>query len=448
MIGLITDRDYSNILRRNELASKGFARMTPAEKAEWLGDPMATEGANLLPPGPYYSSSVNVKCLNRSMVATATGGGIYLYAIGIIGEATKFEGKTFTLSVDKVETTGGGTPQIALYWHDDNGFEFAGASLTSAGTVTFTVSANTNRRANLAAYVYVTTDATVTAGAKAEFFGVMLELGSVRHSYVPYTEVVPTNATKGAYNYSDLNRVERTVAEISDELGLGLITKTDWTMWDVLRESDWTRYINNVKAIRSAYSSNIALPEVGEGLTYGMANNIERILLNKREWRKYNCDIRTVTEKTYERVTPSGEIAAGRWLRKAGVAWWSSYDFDENAGFYYFSGFATHYDFTGVEVTESDVVGLYIIYTGVVYQITALNSVDDRTIGVTYKIVDECKVVSTHTYDVYLKGSTSYGTIETEGGALPEEGTIIEGSVSEGYYVLLIDGEYYYYKLI
>ena len=64
MIGLITNREYSNVLRRNELATKGVTRMTPAEKAEWLGDPMTTEGANLLPPGPYYSSSVDVKCRN------------------------------------------------------------------------------------------------------------------------------------------------------------------------------------------------------------------------------------------------------------------------------------------------------------------------------------------------------------------------------------------------
>lgn len=281
MIGLITDREYSNVLRRNELAAKGYANMTEEEKAEWLGDPMATEGANLLPPGPYYSSSVEVKYRNESIVATATGEGVYLYAILIIGEATKYEGKTFTLSVDKIEAVGGGTPQIALYWHDDNGFEYAGASLTVLDSVRFTVSENVNNRANLAAYIYVTTDTSVTAGATATFHGVMLESGSVRHEYVPYTEVVATNATKGAYNYSDLNRVERAVAEISDDLGLGLTTKTNWTMWDVPRMSDWTRYINNVKTIRDILGSSIALPEIGDKLTYSDANNIEKILLGR-----------------------------------------------------------------------------------------------------------------------------------------------------------------------
>ena len=283
MIGLITDRTRDNVLRRNALALKGKAGMTAAELAEWLGDPMETPGANLFPPGPYYSSSVDLKYRDDSVVATAVWDGIYLYAISIIGEASKFEGKTFTLSVDSMLTTGGGTPQISLYWHDDNGYEYAGANLTEAGSVSFAVSANTNARAYLAAYVYVTTDATVTAGATAKFKGVMLERGNERHDYVPYTEVIATDVTKGAYNYSDLNRVEGAVKEIAEEIGLTLITNSDWTMWDVPRVSDMERYINNVRKIRNAVGSSIALPETGDRFTYSDANNIELVLLNASE---------------------------------------------------------------------------------------------------------------------------------------------------------------------
>lgn len=279
-MGLITDRTRENVLRRNTLASLGWANMTAAERAEWLGDPMATEGANLFTPGPYYSSAVELKYRRDYIMATATAEGVYLYAISIIGEASKYEGKTFTLSVGSI--VGGGTPQIALYWHDDNGYDFAGASINATGSVTFTVSENTNARGYLAAYVYVTTDVSVTAGAVVKFYDVMLELGSERHGYVPYTEVIATDATKGAYNYSDLNRVERTVAEISDELGLGLITKTDWAMWDIPRVSDLTRYVDNVRAIRNAVGSSIALPEVGDKFTFSVANNIETILLHAR----------------------------------------------------------------------------------------------------------------------------------------------------------------------
>lgn len=284
MKSFITDRSRDNVLRRNALALKGKVGMTAAELAEWLGDPMETSGANLFPPGPNYSSSVNMRYRGDMITATSVWDGVYIYGISIIGEASKFEDKTFTLSVDSMSTIGGGTPQISLYWHDNNGYEYAGANLTEAGSVTFTMFPNTNKRAYLAAYLYVTTDATITAGAIAKYRGVMLERGNARHAYAPYTEVIATNATKGAYNYSDLNRVERAVKEIAEDIGLTLTTKTDWTMWDVPRVSDMVRYVDNVRAIQNALGGIIALPEIGDRFTYSDANNIELILSNASEY--------------------------------------------------------------------------------------------------------------------------------------------------------------------
>ena len=280
MKGLITDRTLRNVARRNELATKGWANMTTDERAEWLGDPMVATGVNLLPCGPYYSSVVSLKYRNAEIVATATSPGVYLYAISIIGPAANYAGKKFTLSVDQVVKTAG-VAQLALYWHGDNGFEYAGASLVGAGSVSVDLSLwpNTEGRAYLALYIYVTTSETVTAGTTTRFVGVMLENGEVRHEYVPYTEILSTLATKGAYNYSDLNRVERAVAEISDRASLGLVTKTDWGAWDIPRTSDMTRYLNNIKTIKTRYNINIALPDSMNHLTYETANNIEKILL-------------------------------------------------------------------------------------------------------------------------------------------------------------------------
>ena len=280
MKGLITDRTLRNVARRNELATKGWANMTTDERAEWLGDPMVATGVNLLPCGPYYSSVVSLKYRNAEIVATATSPGTYLYAISIIGPAANYAGKKFTLSVDQVVKTAG-VAQLALYWHGDNGFEYAGASLVGAGSVSVDLSLwpNTEGRAYLALYVYVTTSETVTAGTTTRFVGVMFENGEVRHEYVPYTEILSTLATKGAYNYSDLNRVERAVAEISDRASLGLVTKTDWGAWDIPRTSDMTRYLNNIKTIKTRYNINIALPDSMNHLTYETANNIEKILL-------------------------------------------------------------------------------------------------------------------------------------------------------------------------
>lgn len=281
MLGLITDRTERNVYRRNELSAKGWAGMTVQERAEWMGDPLATEGANLLPPGPYYSSAVDVKHRGREIIATATADGIYLYAICIVGEASNFVSKTFTLTIGSIATPNGGTPQIAAYWHDDGGFEYAGASMSVAGSMTFNTTdfPNTAGRKNLALYIYVTTSQTVSAGAVVRFGDVMLESGSTRHDYVPYTEIVATEATKGAYNYSDLNRVERAVAEISDRAGMGLETKTDWRMWDVPTITEMNRYLYNIRMIKSRFSIETSLPDTMNNLDYVNANNIEKILL-------------------------------------------------------------------------------------------------------------------------------------------------------------------------
>ena len=281
IMGLITDRTSRNVVRRNELAAKGWERMTEAERAEWRGDPLATDGVNLLPLGPYYSSTVNITHKNAEFRATATSGGTYLYAVSIIGNAANYENKQFTLSVDKMVSTVGCSPRLALYWHDENGYEYAGATLTQYGSVTVNLAnyPNTNGRASLALYVYVTTDTEVEAGAYARFVGVMFENGATRHEYVPYTEIVPTLTTKGAYNYSDLNRVERAVKEISDTRRLGLTTKTDWTMWDIPRKSDMKRYLDNIKTIAFVIGSDIELPDSMDKLTYEGANNIEKVLV-------------------------------------------------------------------------------------------------------------------------------------------------------------------------
>ena len=283
MKGLITDRTQRNVYYRKQLSTKGWAGMTLAERAEWLGDPLVAEGVNLFACGPFYSYSVELKYRSEEILAKTNASGIYLYAISIIGEASDFVNQKLTFSVDSITASGNGTPQIAAYWHDDFGYEYAGASLSTAGSVTFDTTEwpNTNGRQYFAMYVYVTTHETVTAGATARFGGIMLEKGATRHPYVPYTEILPTLATKGAYNYSDLNRVERAVAEISDLAGLNLTTKTDWKMWDIPTATQMSRYLGNINSIRALVADNESVPLAPasmNNLSYNEANNIELIL--------------------------------------------------------------------------------------------------------------------------------------------------------------------------
>lgn len=283
MLGLITDRTQRNVYRRKELSAKGWAGMTTEERAEWSGDPFATVGANLFAAGTYYSDGVDLKYWNDKIVATAKWEGTYLYAISIIGKASDFENKVLTLTAETITPSSGGTPKIEIFWHDGNGYDYAGGSLLSAGSITFNTAdyPNTNGREYLAAYLYVTAHTSISVGDTATFGKVMLEIGDVRHTYTPYTEILPTLATKGAYNYSDLNRVERAVAEISDRSGLGLTTKINWVMWDIPTEADMSRYLWNISVIRQNLigSANVpAVPTTMNNFTYEQANNIELIL--------------------------------------------------------------------------------------------------------------------------------------------------------------------------
>lgn len=58
------------------------------------------------------------------------------------------------------------------------------------------------------------------------------------------------NAALGAYNYTDLNRVESAVASISSTKNLGLVTKTNWSAWDTPTQSDMERYLGNINAVK------------------------------------------------------------------------------------------------------------------------------------------------------------------------------------------------------
>lgn len=107
-------------------------------------------------------------------------------------------------------------------------------------------------------------------------------------------------AAKGAYNYTDLNRVESAVAEIAESLGLTLDTKTDWTLWDVPTESDMSRYLGNVEKIKNACPNKTLFPAVPSRmarLTYETANRIEEILI--------------MADRSSDAIPRSGELYCG-----------------------------------------------------------------------------------------------------------------------------------------
>lgn len=139
------------------------------------------------------------------------------------------------------------------------------------------------------------------------------------------------DAQKGAYNHTDLNRVESAVAELASDLMLNLETKTNWTKWDIPTQMEMNRYLGNVRKIRVALGGAVEgtsgvlgdftlgtdtlggsvaratttegdtilppIPRTMSGLTYEDANNIERCL--------------TVAHELIESAPRCGEVFCG-----------------------------------------------------------------------------------------------------------------------------------------
>lgn len=99
---------------------------------------------------------------------------------------------------------------------------------------------------------------------------------------------------KGAYNFTDLNRVESAVktlaaaltsagypVEVTPVLKGSKAEDREWQEGDVLYRPQWTTYLDNVQRLRDAYytlAETGQLPAPGDKLKYTGANTIEKIL--------------------------------------------------------------------------------------------------------------------------------------------------------------------------
>lgn len=284
MQGFITNRTRDNVDYCQYLSRKGWANMTERERAEWTGDLFSAEligyttPVNLVPTLQSASNGVTLIPRNQYFLARTTKSGSNLCGVSIIGDASKFVGADMTLTIEGITAPSDCTPGIALCWYDSTGYELAHNTTFGQGTWMFTLNSNTNNRAYLAMFVYVHNGGTVVAGRVAQFDRVMLTMGNESKEYVPYTEILPTRATKGAYNYSDLNRIGLIISEISAEWNLGLTTKTNWSRWDNPPDTFFAQLKSNLEALATYCGTTINLPDHFHGLTFEDANNIEMFL--------------------------------------------------------------------------------------------------------------------------------------------------------------------------
>lgn len=135
------------------------------------------------------------------------------------------------------------------------------------------------------------------------------ELRAKGYAAMTAAEQAEWDTSKGAYNYTDLNRVENAVAYLAARLNsLGYTvsvgsTRT-WAVTDVPTVSDMTRYLENVQAIRAAYtrfSTTPSAPSSMQKLTYTAANDIEQILK----------DVETLMDNMVASYSYSGDMYGG-----------------------------------------------------------------------------------------------------------------------------------------
>ena len=93
---------------------------------------------------------------------------------------------------------------------------------------------------------------------------------------------------KGAYNYTDMNRVESAVEYVADRLTeagyvVFPVIKKNWTVTDKPTLDDLKRYMKNVSDIRAALTTFETTPEAPSTerkLSFQVANDIEQILID------------------------------------------------------------------------------------------------------------------------------------------------------------------------
>lgn len=93
---------------------------------------------------------------------------------------------------------------------------------------------------------------------------------------------------KGAYNATDLNRVQSAVRYLQDRLGsvgypLELSDAKTWTKQDIPTQTDLADYLADVRAVRGAFTllkTTPPAPDTMVGFNHIKANNIEQILLD------------------------------------------------------------------------------------------------------------------------------------------------------------------------
>ena len=158
----------------------------------------------------------------------------------------------------------------------------------------------------------------------------------------PIYSADPGGVQKGAYNYTDLNRVEEAVDYVADELvqadtdirqyavdmdvawddafavpydpaDYSLTVKTDWADTDIPSATQMARYISNLKLIQAAIPDASAawIPDSMNMINWENANDIEKLLKDVDIAVALLVEVKKGLIRSALAVNYSGEIYSG-----------------------------------------------------------------------------------------------------------------------------------------
>ena len=156
---------------------------------------------------------------------------------------------------------------------------------------------------------------------------------------------------------------------------------------------------------------------------------------SKAVWAKYNTNVypNYIYTRTNEGVGRAGEYISETYTGMWGAA--MSFSFSSTSGF-------IGYDYYSYDDPKL-LIDKYYLTRDTVYEIINADYLNGG-IYVAYVVI--AKAITTFSHNDYKKGTTSYGNITALDNGLPEEGTLVAGSISGSYCVLEINGNYYYYE--
>lgn len=89
---------------------------------------------------------------------------------------------------------------------------------------------------------------------------------------------------KGAYNYTDLNRVGEAVAFVANLMNqsghtMTVTAKQNWTVSDIPTLAQMTAFLNDLTLLKANSTATANVPQSMDRLTYQSANQIEQLII-------------------------------------------------------------------------------------------------------------------------------------------------------------------------